>query len=102
MGKVIHGEMCKKLKFDYTNECYMSNPASVQENDTYKLLWDFGIETDQLNLARRQDLIIINKKERTCKIVDLVVPDEHRIKLKESGKKDKYQDLAMELKKNNY
>ena len=33
-----------------------------------------------------------------CKIVDFAVPADHRIKLKECGKKDKYFDLARELK----
>ena len=64
LGKVIHWEMCKKFKFDYTNEWYMHNPASVLENDTHKLLWDFDIQTDQLIPARRPDLTIINKKKR--------------------------------------
>ena len=32
--KVIHRELCKKLKFDHTNEWYMHNSASVMENDT--------------------------------------------------------------------
>ena len=39
------------------------------------------------------------KKEKICKIVDFAVPADHRIKLKESEKKDKYFDLARELKK---
>ena len=34
-----------------------------------------------------------------CKIVDFTVPADHRINLKESEKKDKYLDLARELKK---
>ena len=37
--------------------------------------------------------------KRTCKIVDFAVPADHRIKLKESEKKDRYLDLARELKK---
>ena len=37
-----------------------------------------------------------NKKK--CKIVDFAVPVDHRIKLKESEKKDKYLDLARKLK----
>ena len=51
--------------------------------------------------ARRSDLIIINKKrkKRICKIVDFAVPADHRIKLKECEKKNKYLDLARELKK---
>ena len=39
------------------------------------------------------------KKKRICKIVDNAVPADHRINLKESEKKDKYLDLARELKK---
>ena len=39
------------------------------------------------------------QKKRICKIVDFAVPVDHRIKLKECEKKDKYLDLARELKK---
>ena len=39
------------------------------------------------------------KKKRTCKIIDFAVPADQRIKLKEWEKKDKYLDLARELKK---
>ena len=51
---------------------------------------------DHLIFARRPDLIIINKKKkkkRICKTVDFAVPADHRIKLKECEKKDKYIDL---------
>ena len=101
-GKVIHGELCKKLEFDYTDKWYMLNPESVLENKTHKLLRDFEIQTDNLISARRPDLIILNekkKKMKTCKIVDFAVPANHRVKLKECEKRDKYLDLARELKK---
>ena len=100
--------MCKKFKFDHTNKWYMHNPASVLENYTRKLLWVFDIQTDHLISARRPYFIIINnkkkkkkrkKEKRTCKIVDFAFPADLRIKLKESEKKDKYLDLARELKK---
>ena len=90
----------------------MHNPGSVLENDAHKFLWDFEIQTDHLISARRPEVIIINKKKkktkkkrkkkkkRTCKIVDLAVPADLRIKLKESEKMDKYFDLDRELKKN--
>ena len=57
---------------------------------------------DYLISARRSDLIIISKKKKKkkiCKIVDFAVPADHRIKLKECEKRDKYVDLARELKK---
>ena len=67
----------------------MHNSASVLENDMHNLLWDFGIQKDNLILARRPDLIVINKENWTCKIVDIA----------EYEKEDKYLDLARELKK---
>ena len=77
----------------------MLNPAPVLENNSHQLLWDFSIQTDHLIPARRPDLIIINEKKRICKIVVFAVPADHKINLKESEKKDKYLDLARELKK---
>ena len=62
-GKVIHWELCKKLKFYHTNKWYMHNPESVLENETHKLVWDFEIQTDHLISARRSEQVIINKKE---------------------------------------
>ena len=88
VGNVIHGEICKKFKFDHTNKWYMHNQAPVQENDLHGLLWYFDIHTDHLISARRPYLIIIKKKKkkRFCKIFDFAVPADHRIKLKEYWK----------------
>ena len=77
----------------------MHNLTPVLENDTHKLLWDLNIDTDPLILTGRPDLIIITKKKRIWKIVDFAIPTDHRINLKECAKKDKYLDLARELKK---
>ena len=77
------------------NKWYMHNPALVLENNTHKIRWDFDIHADHLMSTKRPDLI--NKKKRTCKIVDFAVPAVHRIKLTECEKK--YLDLARELKR---
>ena len=79
----------------------MHNPAAVLENDTHKLLWDFDVQMDHLISARRPDLIVINEKKKTWKIVYFPVAADRRIKLEESEKTDKYLDLVRELKKNN-
>ena len=97
--KVISWEMCKKFKSDHANKWYMHNPAPVLENDTHKLLWDFDIQTDHLISARRPDFIIINRNKKICKIVEFAVLADNRIKLKECEKRDKYLNLARELKK---
>ena len=40
-----------------------------------------------------------NQQKRTCWIVDFAVPAQHWVKLKENWKRDKYLNLARELKK---
>ena len=42
----------------------MHNQVSVLENDTHKLRWNFGIQTDHLISVRRPDLIIINNEKK--------------------------------------
>ena len=101
VGKVINWEMCQKFKSDHTNKWYMHNPAFILENDAHKLLWDFDITDGSLNLVQKTRPYNNQQqqKKRISKIVNFAVPAVHRIKVKESEKKDKYLDLARELKK---
>ena len=100
VGKEIHWELCKKMKSDHTSKWYIHKPESIRENETQRILWDFEIQTDHLILARTPDLEkICQKKKKTCCIVDFAIPVDHRVKIKENKKRDKYLDLAKELKK---
>ena len=66
----------------------------------HKLLWDFEIQLDHLILTSRTDLVILSKKKKwTCWIVHLSLPVDYSVKLNENEKKDKYLDIARELKK---
>ena len=44
------------------------------------------------NLAQTNGPDNNQQKKRTCRMVDFAVPADHRVKLKESEKKDKYLD----------
>ena len=54
-----------KAKQDHTDRLYIHKPDSGQVNETHKIPWDFEIQTDQPISVRRQDLVLINKEERT-------------------------------------
>ena len=41
----------------------------------------------------------VNKRKRTCQTVDFAIPTDHRVKQKESNKRDKYQDHVENWKK---
>ena len=77
----------------------MHNPASALENNTHKIPWDLNMQMDHLISAGRPNLII--KKKRTSKIVNFAVPADHRIKLKEREKKNKYLNFGNRKKLSN-
>ena len=99
LGKRVHWEICHRLQFQTKEHWYEHVPETVLENNEFKLLWDFNIQTDHVIEARRPDLVIVNKKERFCQIIDFAVPFDSRVNFKETEKIEKYQDLARELQK---
>ena len=44
-------------------------------------------------------MVVVDKKERSCKIIDFAVPGDRRIEEKEKDKIENYQDLGRELQK---
>ena len=45
------------------------------------------------------ELVVVDRKEKSCKIIDFAVPGDSRIEEKEKDKIEKYQDLGRELQK---
>ena len=88
----------------------MHKLESVLENETEnhqgfwewimrrKIIRDFEIQTDHVIPTRRLDHVRVNKKKRTCRILNFAVLVDHRVKIKENEKKDKYLGLARKLK----
>ena len=68
VGRMIHCELCKRLKFKHPTKWCINQTESDQENETDKNLWDFKIPTGHLVLASRTDLLIVHKKKRQLAI----------------------------------
>ena len=79
-GPKIACELWKRLKLDHNDKRYKHKI----ENDAHKILKDFEIQGDDSIYARRPDIVAINKKKRTCCLVDFAVPADHRVKVKEN------------------
>ena len=56
-------------------------------------MWDFSIQTDHVIEARRPGLVVVDKNERSCKIIDFAFPGDSRVEEKEKDKMENYQDL---------
>ena len=71
----------------------MHKPESIQVNEMHKILWD------HLILARRPDLVIINKKKENLLSSGFCCPSGPLSEYQRMQKRDKYLDLARELRK---
>ena len=96
--KIVHWKLARKCNFEAGDKWYEHEPESVLENEDYKILWDFSLQTDHVIEARRPDLVVVDK-EGSRKIIDFAVPRGSRIEEKEKDKIEKYQDLGRELQK---
>ena len=99
LGKIVHWNLARNCNFEAGDKWYEHEAERVLENEDYKILWDFSIQTDHVIEARRPDLVVVDKKEIRCKIIDFAVPGDSRIEEKEKDKIEKYQDLGRELQK---
>ena len=68
---------------------YEHELESVLENEDYKILWDCSIQADHIIEARRPHLVVVDKKERSCKTIDSAVPGDSRTEEKDKDKIEK-------------
>ena len=99
VARIIHLELCQNKKFVGEEKWYNHKPESVYEDEKVKILWDFNINTDHVIQHRRPDIVVLDKKERACKIIDIACPGDGRVELKEKEKIKNYAELRREIKK---
>ena len=64
-----------------------------------KVLWDYRVQTDHHLEHNRPDIVVLEKEERTCSVIDVACPFDTRVLEKEQKKMEKYQDLKREIGK---
>ena len=76
---------------------YKYTPASVLENDNFKLYWDRSILTGKTILFNRPDITFMDKKTNNTFLIDVAVPNTHNLAKTITYKQNKYQELANEI-----
>ena len=57
------------------------------------------VHTDREVTADRPDIIIKNKKEKTCTLIDVAIPADRNVVQKEAEKRLKYKILCIEIQR---
>jgi hypothetical protein len=82
----LHYSICKSLGIDTTDKWYKHMPNPVYEEGVVTVLWNQAVYTDRQVTANRPDIIIKNKKEKTCKLIDVAVLADRTVVQKEAEK----------------
>jgi hypothetical protein len=69
----------------------------VCEEGGVTVLWNQAVYTDREVTANRPDIIIKNKKEKTCALIDVAIPTDRNVVQEEAEKKLKYKSLCIEI-----
>ena len=70
---------------------------SVIENDIVKILWDIRIQLDRQIEHRRPDIVVMEKNENKCLIIDVASSVDNNLILKRNKKMDNYSELRLEI-----
>ena len=93
----LHYSICKALGIETTDKWYTHMPKPVYEKGDVTVLWNQAVHTDREVTANRPDIIIKNTKEKTCTLIDVAIPADRNVVLKEVEKKLKYKSLCIEI-----
>ena len=97
VAKFIHWTLCKNFNLPYTEKWYEHIPQPVTESTEVTILWGFTVHTDRKIDANRPDIIIKDHREKPCIMLDVAVPADKNISVKELQKPSKYKDLEIEV-----
>ena len=69
------------------------------EDNNITIMWDMPVNTDRTITANRPDIFVKDSVNSTCKLIDMNVPSDRNIALKEIKKKSKYKDLELAIQR---
>ena len=92
-----HWSICKDHDIEIKDKWYEHKPETVMHNkDNITIMWDMPFNTNSSKTANRPDIIVKDSVNSTCKLIDMTIPSDGNIAMKENEKKSKYKDLELE------
>ncbi|CAH3140145.1 unnamed protein product [Porites evermanni] len=83
-NKALHGQYPKILEKPHVDTVTTNKWLS---NNNITIMWDMPVNTDRTITAHRPDIIVKDSVNSTCKLIDMTVPSDRNIALKETEKK---------------
>ncbi|KAI5731215.1 hypothetical protein M8J77_006429 [Diaphorina citri] len=103
-----HDKVCKYLHYNIclalgmkppAQKWYLEEPDPVITQDNVTILYNQPVQTDRTINANKPDIIVRDRKEKMCLIIDVAIPADMNIERKEAEKILKYKDLGIEIER---
>jgi len=95
----MHWKICKEFGIEVKDRWYEHEPTTVTEKNNITILGDMPIHTDRTIAANRPDIVLKNKKDKTCLLIDMTVPLDANTSVKITEKLNEYKDLEIEIER---
>ena len=86
VAEVVHWKLCCKDNLKKSEKWYKHAPVRVVKNEEVKILWDVMIQCDREIKAKKPAVVVVNKNERSCAIIDTAIPGDTKVSEKENEK----------------
>ena len=95
----VHRKICKEFGTEVKERWYGHEHITVTRKDSITILWDMSIHTDRTITANRPDIVLKNKKEKTCLLTDMTKPLDINTSVNTMEKLNKYKDLEIKVER---
>ena len=95
----MHWKIWKEFGFEVKERWYEHEPKTVTENESVTVLQALPIHTDRTIATNRPNIVLKNKKDKTCLRIDIAIPLDTNTSVKTTEKLIKYKDLEIEVER---
>ena len=97
VAQYIHHTICQKFQIQTCAKWHTHKPSEVISLKHVEIIWDTPIATDRPHVFNRPDIVVRDKQNKKCFIVDIACPNDINVVQKEQEKITKYSGLRLEL-----
>ena len=86
VARINYWRLCGKYNLKRYEKWYGYAPEGVIKNEEVKILWDVVIQSGREIKTRKPDIVVVNRNERSCAIIDIAIPGDIAKRRNREGK----------------
>ena len=97
VAQYVHHAICQSYKIQTCKKWHVHKPPEIMMLKDVEILYDTPLTTDRPHVFNRPDIVVRDKKNKKCFIIDVSCPNDINVSEKEQEKIAKYGGLRQGL-----